>query len=112
MDHIDLATPVAHIWLLRGIPSRIALMLGLSAAEVEKVVYYAGYIVTSVNEDERKRLLKDLEAEFQQKSKAAQNADTKTELKDKAAGAGGGGGGRRGGGGRGGAAGRRGAGGD
>ncbi len=64
MGHIDLATPVAHIWFLRGIPSRIALMLGLSAAEVEKVVYFAGYIVTSVNEDERERLLKDLEQEL------------------------------------------------
>ncbi|MBV9159272.1 MAG: DNA-directed RNA polymerase subunit beta' [Candidatus Kaiserbacteria bacterium] len=84
MGHIDLATPVAHIWFLRGIPSRIALMLGLSAAEVEKVVYFAGYIVTSVNEDERTRLLKDLEQEFQSKTKAAQNADTKTDLKEKA----------------------------
>jgi len=84
MGHIDLATPVAHIWFLRGIPSRIALMLGLSAAEVEKVVYFAGYIVTSVNEDERARLLKDLELEFQTKVKAAQNAETKTELKEKA----------------------------
>jgi DNA-directed RNA polymerase subunit beta' len=84
MGHIDLATPVSHIWFLRGIPSRIALMLGLSAAEVEKVVYFAGYIVTHVDEEERSRLLKDLEQEYQQKSKAAQNADTKTELKEKA----------------------------
>jgi len=84
MGHIDLATPVAHIWFLRGIPSRIALMLGLSAAEVEKVVYFAGYIVTSVDEDERTRLLKDLEHEFQTKTKSAANADIKTELKDKA----------------------------
>ncbi len=83
MGHIDLATPVSHIWFLRGIPSRIALMLGLSAAEVEKVVYFAGYIVTSVNEGERARLLKELEQEVQTKTKAAQNPDTKTELKDK-----------------------------
>ena len=84
MGHIDLATPVAHIWFLRGIPSRIALMLGLSAVEVEKVVYFAGYIVTSVNEGERSRLLKDLEQEFALKTKSAANADVKTELKDKA----------------------------
>jgi DNA-directed RNA polymerase subunit beta' len=84
MGHIDLATPVAHIWFLRGIPSRIALMLGLSAAEVEKVVYFAGYIVTSVDEDERARLLKDLEQEYQLKSKAAATAELKTELKEKA----------------------------
>ncbi len=84
MGHIDLATPVAHIWFLRGIPSRIALMLGLSAAEVEKVVYFAGYIVTSVNEDERTRLLKDLEQEYQQKVKLAPSAEAKTDLKEKA----------------------------
>jgi DNA-directed RNA polymerase subunit beta' len=83
MGHIDLATPVSHIWFLRGIPSRIALMLGLSAAEVEKVVYFAGYIVTSVDEDERTRLLKDLEQELSTKTKAAAaNADEKTRLKD------------------------------
>jgi len=81
MGHIDLATPVAHIWFLRGIPSRIALLLGLSAAEVEKVVYFAGYIVTSVDEAERSRLLKDLEQEYQMKQKSA-TADEKTRLKD------------------------------
>ena len=84
MGHIDLATPVSHIWFLRGIPSRIALMLGLSAAEVEKVVYFAGYIVTHVDENERIRLLKDLEQEFQTKTKAAANAEVKTDLKEKA----------------------------
>ena len=81
MGHIDLATPVAHIWFLRGIPSRIALMLGISAAEVEKVVYFAGYIVMSVEEVERSRLLKELEQEFQAKHKAASNADEKTDRK-------------------------------
>ncbi len=84
MGHIDLATPVSHIWFLRGIPSRIALMLGLSAAEVEKVVYFAGYIVTHVDEAERTRLLKDLEQEFQTKNKSAANAEVKTDLKERA----------------------------
>jgi DNA-directed RNA polymerase subunit beta' len=84
MGHIDLATPVAHIWFLRGIPSRIALMLGLSASEVEKVVYFAGYIVTHVDEVERTRLLKDLEQEFHSKTKAAATAEVKTDLKEKA----------------------------
>src|SRR5882672_4267799 len=82
MGHIDLATPVSHIWFLRSMPSRISLLLGLSAAEVEKVVYFAGYIVTSVDEEERKRLLKDLEQEFKLKTGSANNADEKTRLKD------------------------------
>lgn len=84
MGHIDLATPVSHIWFLRGIPSRIALMLGLSATDVEKVVYFAGYIVTSVNEEERKRILKELENELASKSKSAATDDVRTELKEKA----------------------------
>lgn len=84
MGHIDLATPVAHIWFLRGIPSRIALILGLSAPEVEKVVYFAGYIVTHVDEEERARLLKDLDQEFKAKVKAAANAEIRSDLKDKA----------------------------
>jgi DNA-directed RNA polymerase subunit beta' len=84
MGHINLATPVSHIWFLRGIPSRIALMLGLSAAEVEKVVYFAGYIVTHVDEGERTRLLKDLEQEFQTKNKSAASAEVKTDLKERA----------------------------
>ncbi len=82
MGHIDLATPIAHIWFLRGIPSRIALMLGLSATDVEKVVYFAGYIVTAVEEGERSRLLKDLEQEFKSKVNAASNAEEKQRLKD------------------------------
>ncbi len=81
MGHVDLASPIAHIWFLRGIPSRIALMLGLSAADVEKVVYFAGYIVTQVEETERTRLLKDLDQEFKAKTSSA-NADEKTRLKE------------------------------
>jgi DNA-directed RNA polymerase subunit beta' len=82
MGHIELATPVAHIWFLRGIPSRIALLLGISAAEVEKVVYFAGYIVTKVLEEEKERLLKDLSHEFQMKSKGVKDEKTKKRLKE------------------------------
>ena len=46
MGHIELAAPVAHIWYLKGIPSRIALMLDVSPKALEKVVYFASYIVT------------------------------------------------------------------
>ncbi len=82
--HIELSSPVAHIWFLRGIPSRIATLLGLSAAEVEKVVYFAGYIVTKVNEEERARVLRDIDAEFKQRSKAAhENEEELKRLKDR-----------------------------
>jgi len=46
MGHIELAAPVAHIWYFKGIPSRIALMLDVSPKALEKVVYFASYIVT------------------------------------------------------------------
>ena len=46
MGHIELAAPVAHIWYFKGIPSRIALMLDISPRNLEKVVYFASYIVT------------------------------------------------------------------
>ena len=82
MGHIDLATPVAHIWFHRGIPSRIALLLGISAAEVEKVVYFAGYIITTVREDEKERLLKDLESELKAKSADVKDEKTKKKLKE------------------------------
>ena len=46
MGHIELAAPVAHIWYFKGIPSRIALMLDISARNLEKVIYFESYIVT------------------------------------------------------------------
>jgi len=82
MGHIELAAPVSHIWFLRGIPSRIGLILNLSLSEVEKVVYFAGYIVTEVNEGERSRLLKELDAEYKAKQKAIVDKKEKEKLKE------------------------------
>lgn len=82
MGHIELATPVAHIWFLRNIPSRMALILGTSAPDIEKVVYFAAYIVTKVDEDERGRLLKDLEGEYKSKTKLLKDEKSKKKLKE------------------------------
>ena len=46
MGHIELAAPVAHIWYFKGIPSRIALMLDISPRNLEKIIYFASYVVT------------------------------------------------------------------
>jgi DNA-directed RNA polymerase subunit beta' len=83
MGHIDLCVPVSHIWFLRGVPSRIALILGTSAASIEKVIYFAGYIVTKVSEDERSRILKDLDAEFKTKYKELSSEQARDELKNR-----------------------------
>ena len=83
MGHIELCVPVSHIWFLRGVPSRIALILGIPAAQIEKVIYFAGYIVTKVSEQERARLLSELDTEYKNKLKELQNDDAKEELKSR-----------------------------
>lgn len=82
MGHIELATPVSHIWFLRSMPSRISLILGIPTSDVEKVIYFAGYIVTSVSEEERTRVLKDLDGEFKSKIKNLQDEKSKEALKE------------------------------
>jgi len=67
MGHIELASPIAHIWFLRGVPSRIGLLLGLPVSELEKVVYFAGYILTNVFESEKIRVIKEIESEYKTK---------------------------------------------
>ncbi|QQG45339.1 MAG: DNA-directed RNA polymerase subunit beta' [Candidatus Sungiibacteriota bacterium] len=69
MGHIKLAAPVSHIWFLRGVPSKIGLVLDVSVNDLEKVIYFAGYIVTRVDEEVRLRALEEIEREFRIKSK-------------------------------------------
>jgi DNA-directed RNA polymerase subunit beta' len=82
MGHVELASPVAHIWFLRTVPSRISLILGQPAGEVEKVVYFAGYIVKSVNQAAKEEILSNLESEFKAKVKAANDEKTREKLRD------------------------------
>ncbi len=69
MGHIELACPVSHIWFAKGIPSRLGLLLDLSARSLERVLYFSHYIITSVDEEKRTAFIK------QQESQAA--AETK-----------------------------------
>jgi len=64
MGHIDLYTPVAHIWFLKSVPSRIGLLLDLPVKKLEQVVYFASYIITDVYEDKLKEALKNMEDTF------------------------------------------------
>jgi len=70
MGHIALAAPVMHTWFLRSTPSRIGLLLDESVQKIEKVVYYAAYIVTSVDDDKRKAAMDDVNKEFKTKEEA------------------------------------------
>jgi len=82
MGHIELATPVAHIWFLRSMPSRISLILGIPSGDVEKVVYFAGYLITKVNEQEKERILNDLDSEFKAKIKTVSDEKTKEAIRE------------------------------
>ncbi len=64
MGHIELAAPVAHIWYTRRIPSFLGLMLNISRRNLDRVLYFAQYIVTYVDEDARQKALKRLEDEI------------------------------------------------
>jgi DNA-directed RNA polymerase subunit beta' len=64
MGHIELATPVAHIWYTRRIPSYLGLLLDISRRNLDRVLYFAQYIVTYVDEDARTKALKRLEDEI------------------------------------------------
>jgi DNA-directed RNA polymerase subunit beta' len=61
MGHIDLAAPVSHIWFFKGVPSRIGYLLDIAPRELEKVLYFAASIVTSVDVEARQKDLNDLE---------------------------------------------------
>ncbi len=73
MGHITLAVPVAHIWFLRSVPSRLGLILDLGVQELERCVYFAAYIITSVDEEARASTLEQIEAEFKSKKKEIEN---------------------------------------
>jgi DNA-directed RNA polymerase subunit beta' len=83
LGHIDLASPVAHIWFLRGVPSRMSLLLGVPVTKLEKVVYFAGYIVMDVFPEERERILRELDSEYKTKVKVLKTEDEKDKLKER-----------------------------
>ena len=82
MGHIGLAVPVAHIWFLRNVPSRMARILNATLADVEKVIYFAGYIIGKVNQTEKEEILKNLDAEFKSKIKNTTDEKTAEKLRD------------------------------
>jgi DNA-directed RNA polymerase subunit beta' len=84
MGHIELSSPVSHIWFLRGTPSRLGAVMGMPVGDLEKVIYFAGYIVTKVTESERERILKEIDNEFKNKVKNVGDDKTKDALKEMA----------------------------
>jgi len=82
MGHIELSAPVSHIWFLKSMPSRIALLLGTTSTDVEKVIYFAGYIITKVHEDEKASIIANLDKEYKSKIKNVSDDITREKLKE------------------------------
>jgi DNA-directed RNA polymerase subunit beta' len=64
MGHIELAAPVTHIWYFKGVPSRLGYLLDLAPKDLEKVIYFAAYMITQVDEDARHKDLAELEGKI------------------------------------------------
>ncbi len=69
MGHIELAAPVTHIWYFKGVPSRLGYLLDLAPKDLEKVIYFAAYMITHVDDDARHRDLSSLEAKVDMERK-------------------------------------------
>ncbi|MEI7709294.1 MAG: DNA-directed RNA polymerase subunit beta' [bacterium] len=82
MGHIELSTPVSHIWFLRGVPSRMSILLNISVSDLEKVIYFAGYIITKVHEEEKANVVSGLDKEYKAKLKNSADDETREKLKD------------------------------
>ncbi|MFN8520477.1 MAG: DNA-directed RNA polymerase subunit beta' [Chloroflexota bacterium] len=82
MGHIQLASPVSHIWYFKGTPSRLGILLDISPRNLEAVLYFAKYIVTWVDEDARARLLQQLDEELEGKGRGGKAlADLEDQLR-------------------------------
>jgi DNA-directed RNA polymerase subunit beta' len=74
MGHITLAAPVAHVWYTRRVPSYLGLLLNVSRRNLDRVLYFAQYVVTNVDEDAKQRAVKRVEDEIAQLEKARKDA--------------------------------------
>src|SRR5512142_2520955 len=72
MGHIKLASPVSHIWYFKGTPSRLGILLDVSPRNLERILYFALYVVTRVDEHEREKALARIEEEMQSRVARAQ----------------------------------------
>ena len=84
MGHIELAAPVTHIWYFKGVPSRLGYLLDLAPKDLEKIIYFAAYLITSVDLDQRHNDLPTIEAEMSVERKNLENrrdADIDTRAK-------------------------------
>ena len=73
MGHIKLASPVSHIWYFKGTPSRLGILLDISPRNLERILYFALYVVTRVDEGEREKALAAVDEEMAERIAAAES---------------------------------------
>src|SRR5438270_3863281 len=73
MGHIELAAPVTHIWFFKGVPSRLGYLLDLAPKDLEKIIYFAAYLITTVDDEARHRDLPTVEAEISAEKSQLEN---------------------------------------
>ena len=73
MGHIELAAPVTHIWYFKGVPSRLGYLLDLAPKDLEKIIYFAAYVITAVDDEMRHNELSTLEAEMEVEKKGVED---------------------------------------
>ena len=84
MGHIELAAPVTHIWYFKGVPSRLGYLLDLAPKDLEKIIYFAAYLITGVDTETRHRDMPTLEAEISaEKSTLEKRRDADIEARAK-----------------------------
>ncbi|MQA96071.1 MAG: DNA-directed RNA polymerase subunit beta' [Streptosporangiales bacterium] len=84
MGHIELAAPVTHIWYFKGVPSRLGYLLDLAPKDLEKIIYFAAYMVTWVDDEARARDLPSLEAKISvERQQVEQRRDSTIEERQK-----------------------------
>ena len=83
MGHIELAAPVTHIWYFKGVPSRLGYLLDLAPKDLERIIYFAANIITSVDEEARHNDMSTLEAEMLLEKKEVEQ-DANAEIAERA----------------------------
>ncbi len=74
MGHISLASPVAHIWFVKGAPSKLSLILDLTMKNLEAIIYFASYLVTGVDADKKAAAIEKLDKQLLEKQEASKEA--------------------------------------
>ncbi len=80
MGHIELAAPVTHIWYFKGVPSRLGYLLDIAPKDLERIIYFAAYVVTRVDEERRHKDLPEIEQGFDEEKREV-DADRDDQIK-------------------------------